>query len=412
MERTDRLHYVDALRVGAFGLLILYHASVAFFPHMTWLVHAAETSAGLEAVMDHPRAWRLALLFFVSGMGTCFAARGRPLPAFLRERAVRLGVPLLVAMGLVVVPQVWMERVIEEGYDGSLLRFWLTRYFVEGRYPTGQITWAHMWFVAYLLAILAIGLPILRMIAEGRGRAVSTAFERLARGPCLPLLFLLPLALNLVLTPFFPRETNALYNDGAWAATWGAWFGLGYLFARHHATLIGGIVARRRRHAALAFGITVVLASTSGHEGGHAGGPLSIGSYEAMTPAFKCLTFALAWSMILTLVGVAAHHVRRLPRPVAWLNEGVFAFYIVHQTIVVAALFWLLPLDLGLWTTYALVTAATVAGCCLFFALARRLPGPLPMAFGIRRSAPPIPRPIRPLETPVCEPAEAPRRAA
>ena len=68
----ERLYYVDRLRVFAFGLLILYHSSAAFFPDMGWLLHSENTSRGLSLVMDFPRAWRLALLFFISGMGIAF----------------------------------------------------------------------------------------------------------------------------------------------------------------------------------------------------------------------------------------------------------------------------------------------------------------------------------------------------
>ncbi len=52
---------------------------------MNWLLKSAETSETLSLIMDFPRAWRLALLFFVSGMGTWFAFRSsfgptRPTP--------------------------------------------------------------------------------------------------------------------------------------------------------------------------------------------------------------------------------------------------------------------------------------------------------------------------------------------
>ena len=41
----QRLYYIDFLRVSAFMLLIAYHASVAFFPDMKWLIEAPEGSA-------------------------------------------------------------------------------------------------------------------------------------------------------------------------------------------------------------------------------------------------------------------------------------------------------------------------------------------------------------------------------
>ena len=148
---------------------------------------------------------------------------------------MRLFVPLIFAMCVIIVPQVWFERMAEDGYEGSLLTFWLTRYFTEGRYPTGNFTWAHMWFVAYLLVMSFVCYPMFRILSHPRAKPVTDWFERTAKTDGIYLFFLLPLVLNLALTPFFPRQTNALYNDGAWFAAWASWFGLGFLVARHHA---------------------------------------------------------------------------------------------------------------------------------------------------------------------------------
>jgi glucan biosynthesis protein C len=133
IQMSGRLYYVDWLRVIAFAILVIYHCSVAFFPDMSWLMKSVEGSETLSLVMKFPRAWRLALLFFVSGMGTWFAFRSNTGLTFLKDRMVRLAVPLLFAMCVIIVPQVWYERVYEDGYDGSLMSFWLTRYFTEGK---------------------------------------------------------------------------------------------------------------------------------------------------------------------------------------------------------------------------------------------------------------------------------------
>ena len=145
-------------------MLIVYHSSVAFFPDMNWLLKSAEGSETLSLVMMYPRAWRLALLFFVSGMGTWFVFRSNGGPGFLKERFLRLFVPLIFAMCVIVVPQVWYERIWEDGYDGSLPTFWLTRYFTEGKYPQGNFTWAHMWFVGYLIVMCFVCYPVFRLL--------------------------------------------------------------------------------------------------------------------------------------------------------------------------------------------------------------------------------------------------------
>lgn len=387
MQSSSRLHYVDVLRVGAFLILILYHSSVAFFPDFMWLIHSSDTSALLSDAMKFPRAWRLALLFFVSGMGTFFAFQSQSGTRFLRERMIRLLVPLIFAMCVIVVPQVWYERMYEDGYHGSFATFWVSRYFTEGKYPAGNFTWAHMWFVGYLLVMTVICYPLFRLLARPRFRWFAKAFQSVTGSRAIYLLFLVPLSLNLGLSPFFPRQTNALYNDGAWFAAWTAWYGLGFLVAKHHRNVIGFIVEQRWLSAVLALFLTLMLYKFSWRPDG----PAWIGNYEHMTALYKTALFALAWTMILTLVGFAARHLDRRNATVTWLNRKIFPLYIVHQTIIVAALFYVLPLEGTVAMKYGLVLLSTLVGSLAFSVAAEWLPWPLRAAVGL----PQRPLPVR-----------------
>jgi len=379
-----RLHYVDALRVAAFAILIVYHCSVAFFPDLKWLIKSTETSATLSLVMDFPRSWRLPLLFFVSGMGTWFAYRACGGRNFITERVKRLGLPLIFAMCVLVVPQVWYERMYEDGYTGSLLTFWVERYFSEGKYPTGNFTWAHVWFVGYLLTITVVLLPLMRLVAGNRLRGTMEVFEKLAATPAIYLLFLLPLLPNLALSPIFPRETNALYNDGAWFASWTCWFALGFLVARHHKAVIGSLVERRGFSLWLAAMLTVFLYRFCWIPGEAS----AIGSYEKTSVLYKTLQFALAWTMILALVGYGARYLNRPSAVIAWLNHKVFPLYLIHQTVVVAALYYVLPVEAALWAKVSMVIAATITGSMLFAVAADHLPWPFRILFGFAGQPP------------------------
>ncbi|MDR7224391.1 hypothetical protein [Aminobacter aminovorans] len=77
-------------------------------------------------------------------MGTWLAFRSETGLAFLRGRFTRLFLPLIFAMCVIVVPQVWYERLLDGSFSGSLMQFWVLNYFTEGRYPTGNFSWAHM----------------------------------------------------------------------------------------------------------------------------------------------------------------------------------------------------------------------------------------------------------------------------
>jgi glucan biosynthesis protein C len=380
MQQSMRLHYIDWLRVSAFAILILYHSSIAFFPDLSWLISSPERSPSLSLVMMFPRVWRLALLFFVSGMGTWFAFRSETGLAFLRGRFTRLFLPLIFAMCVIIVPQVWYERLLDGRFDGSLMEFWVLNYFTEGRYPTGNFSWAHMWFVAYLLVMTVVCYPVFLAMIDPRMRPATDWFERTARSPAIYLLVLLPLVLNLALSPIFPRQTNVLYNDGAWFAAYASWFGLGFLIAKHHQAVIGGIIGRRWWSAAIAAVLTASLYCFAWVNEVHGIGGAHGGMSEVL---YKVLSFTLAWCVVLTAVGFAALYVNRPSTALTWLNAKIFPLYIAHQTFVVMALYYVLPLDQPLMVKYALIVAITAFWSLMFAMVADRLPAPYRTLVGL-----------------------------
>src|SRR3546814_14787207 len=86
---------MDWLRIGAFGLLILYHIGMFFVP-WDWHVTIAQPLDWVAIPMRLTNSWRLPLLFLVSGYAT--AARFAKLcgvGAFILSRIARLLIPLL-----------------------------------------------------------------------------------------------------------------------------------------------------------------------------------------------------------------------------------------------------------------------------------------------------------------------------
>ena len=93
---------LDWLRVIAFWLLIYYHAAIAFMPGGIPMIQNAETSPVLLVMAGFLHEFRLALLFLISGVGVSFALRHRNKAQFMRDRAVRLLVPLVFAGAVMV----------------------------------------------------------------------------------------------------------------------------------------------------------------------------------------------------------------------------------------------------------------------------------------------------------------------
>ncbi len=67
-----REHGLDALRVFAFALLILYHSCLAYVS-WPWLINDPGGGRALESILMGMNRWRLPLLFFVSGAAAALA---------------------------------------------------------------------------------------------------------------------------------------------------------------------------------------------------------------------------------------------------------------------------------------------------------------------------------------------------
>jgi len=104
MKTAERRFDIDWLRVIAIGLLILYHLGFVFLP---WGVFIGfiQNEASLDALwvpMSMLNIWRIPLLFFVSGMGVCFAIRKRSWKELILERSRRILLPFLFGMFCIV----------------------------------------------------------------------------------------------------------------------------------------------------------------------------------------------------------------------------------------------------------------------------------------------------------------------
>jgi hypothetical protein len=169
-------HYgMDWLRIGAFGLLILYHIGMVFVP---WDFHVktAHPIDGVAVPMQAVNAWRLSLLFVVSGYASRAIFLRDPRPgAFAWRRTLRLAIPMLAAIVLVVPPQPWIELSVKHGYSHGFLHFWLNDYFRFGTLAGLVLpTWQHLWFVAYLWVYTAVLAGVLALVPQ----RAQTAMDR------------------------------------------------------------------------------------------------------------------------------------------------------------------------------------------------------------------------------------------
>ncbi len=378
-SKAPRHHYIDWLRISAFMLLILYHGSRAFFPEDPWHISNPQGSWVLRAAMDAMAQWRLPLLFFISGIGSWFVMKRRSLGGFVRNRLVKVLLPLGFSMLVIVPPQVWLERRFYGQTDLGYPAWLFGPAFAQGTYPEGNISWHHLWYLAYLLAMSLMLIPLIYPYVRGRLHRLSAFWARVCGGPSLLAVVALPLLVENTAGRMWPGASLALLGDWGWLAQMATWFTIGFLSAPH----LPRFAATAKRFVwfsgAIWLGLTLVLLLRKDSDN------FDFGFGDWSLPYDDMLRSPIAWFAILTLVGLFVQVLNRDSGLKRYLATAVYPLYIIHQTLALTLVYLVVPLD---WPVGAKLLGVTLGTFLLSFAtyhLIIRNLGPLRPLFGLPR---------------------------
>lgn len=104
--KDPRRHDLDALRAFAMLLGILLHAALSFVPETFWMVQDERPSGLVEQGFYAIHGFRMPLFFLISGFFTAMLFRRRGMRGLLRQRAIRIAIPLGIGMGT-IIPLMW-----------------------------------------------------------------------------------------------------------------------------------------------------------------------------------------------------------------------------------------------------------------------------------------------------------------
>ena len=380
----NRRHDIDALRALAFALLILYHLCMYYVADWEWHIKSPVTFEWLQLPMILVNRWRMDLIFLISGVASAFLLKPASAGRFLASRTLRLLLPLVFGMAVIVPVQPYAQGVsnglVQPGFGQFLADYYSGKPWPKDAFDGWEhgSTWNHLWYLAYLWVYTIVLAVLARPLESGPARKLRGWFAGL-RGAGLVLLPVLPFCLySFTLQPLFP-DNGDFIHDWYRNAVYFTAFLYGYLLAREAGFWAE---AMRLRWATLAcavaiFGVRMVL----------------VAMYPGDTPApapIEALALVLRnlymWSMLLAILGWAHAYLNRPFRWLPWANENVYPWYMLHQSLIIAFAFWLLPLRLPAPAEAALVLSLTVAGCWLVAASVRRVRWLRPL-FGLKLAA-------------------------
>lgn len=354
MPTTERQTYLDWLRILSILGVLFYHAAMPFASHENWHLKNAQTSSLFEEITYFMHLVRMQLLFFISGTVSFYMMKNRTAGSFIALRVRRLLLPLAFGMLVIVPPQVYLERV-SQGYRGGFWQFYHT-VFNFAPYPKGNFSWHHLWFIAYLFLYDLLLAPLFAWLMRLRSNGRLQPLAHLAKGKWIYLLMLPSLLWYAWLSHAYPA-TNDVVHDGCYFVYWMLFLLAGFLCVVQPA-LLNSLQRNRRFSFMLAFGSTLLL-NTLRWNHWQPWDHTTVWPHGFSTFALLALRPLVSWAWVFTAIGYGRQYLNK-PLPVLpYLNQAVYPFYILHQTVIVVLAWYVLPLADGIFSKYLFIVAVS-----------------------------------------------------
>mgnify|MGYP000111978602 FL=1 len=363
-QMPERRYDLDWLRVLAFALLILYHTGMFYVENWGWHAKSNYQSQFLENIMLIVEPWRMALLWLISGISIRFILAKVSLQRFIAMRTYRLLLPLLFGILVVVPPQLYIEMMQNGDLDMNYWQF-LYAFFIESsdvfiKYPSGiwpHIDVNHLWFIRSLwqfTLLMVFLLPVLNSSLI----SLFTAWIFKQHAVFAIILSVLPL---LALQVFWESETTR-YPLGFTFMIYGYLIGWNTVFwQRLECALKPLIISMVIGYCLLIYFYNVYWAKLNADEI-----PELI---QVIGMSIYSLQKVLGVLVALTL---AQKFLNKNSTLLNYLNNGVYAFYILHQTIIIVAGYHLSTYNLGAFWEPILLILITITSCLLGYEIIRK----------------------------------------
>ncbi len=351
MNKNSRRYDIDALRVMATLLLIVFHTGMVFTAFDGWHIQNLQRSAFVGHVNSFIHQWHMPLFFLLAGASTYLALNVRSAKQYIGERFMRLFLPLVVGMLLVIPPQVYVERIATWvptrvspiNFSGSFIE-WYPHTF-ECCYTDGNLSYHHMWFVGYLFIYSLLLLPLLLYLRRSNGQALmARVTEFLSRSANIFWPAAVLALVEIALRWRFPNWQD-LIHDWANNVHYPLIFLLGFVMMSN-----GRITQtiHRHRHIGLMVGLLASAVRLMPMDG-VTGYVISMG-----------LRGLAEWSLIVALLGYGHQYLNRPGKLLRHTSEIAYPFYIWHQTVIVVIAYFVVQWQASIGVKYLVIAVSAL----------------------------------------------------
>lgn len=376
---VQRRYDLDWLRVLAFSGVFFYHCS-RFFNSAGWHIKNTETSPVIDIFTGLFDLWGMPLIFAISGASIFFAVRPGGATRFIRDRSLRLLVPLMLGILLLAPSQIYLERLTHGEFSGTFFEF-LPRYFQAANFAW---TGVHLWYLEYLFVFTLALLPLFIWLKRQSGQRAIRYLSRFSKPTGAIYLWVVPTALiSIVVDPFGvikPGPSEAFLR----LVMFPHYLIYGYLIFADEG--IQQSIIRQRRTSLVVALVGSIIPPLIAYGLTEWGWKFSWPTYVLV----MALASLLIWSYLLAALGYGMRYLNINRRPLAYANEAVLPFYILHQPVILILGFFIIPLQLSILAKYLFITPLAFGITLGLYEFGVRRVNPMRRIFGLKPHHPPL----------------------
>ncbi|CAN5496948.1 hypothetical protein BH23BAC1_BH23BAC1_48850 [soil metagenome] len=353
--KTDRQNYLDWLRILAIFGVLVYHSARPFITDDPWHINNETTSNLLMEFNFFMSRFRMHLLFFISGAITIYIIRKKSTFSFVGLRAKRLLIPVVVGMFFIVPPQIYFER-LTQGFEGNFFDLYRSVFhFVP--YPEGNLSWHHLWFIVYLALYNILLAPFFTWSASDKGKIWVEKLKFFAEGRKIYWL-IVPSVIWFSYTVLHFPQTHNLIQDPAYFVYWLLFLLVGYLCMLQPA-LMDSLERNRKTSLSIAF-LMIIGINALRWNGFEWHEWVNDWSNHPLTPLFIAKQPINSWFWVFAIVGYGKRYLNKPHASLPYLNEAVYPFYILHQTVIVVIGYYVIQVSESIGMKFLFITILTL----------------------------------------------------
>ncbi|WP_160723651.1 acyltransferase family protein [Bacillus sp. USDA818B3_A] len=338
---SKRRYDIDWLRNLGILLLFAFHSARVFDHWDPFYVKSSELSWGLSWFIASTSYWFMPLLFWLAGASTWYALQYRSSQQYIKDRIARLLIPFMFGLLFIVPPQgyfsLWQHRGSSPGnYFTFLQNYFMDFSDLSGYF--GSFTPAHLWFILYLFVFSLVTVPLFMYWKNKTGTSGNEKFHSIFSKPFVYLLFFIVLTATQPLPD--PGGQNPFYYI--------AFLIMGFvttsypnyqkMFNKYRFPALISII--------ILFPVWEILLYHSLNSAGFS--PINIFLRPLNT-----------WLTLIVILGYGNKFLNFSHKLLPYMNEAAFPIYIIHQSVLVVAGYFILKMKTDVWLEYLLIMAVT-----------------------------------------------------